>query len=151
MITIRKATLQDLPTLLEFEQGIVCAERPYDKTLKQGQINYYDLSVLIESHTAEVVVAEVNQTLVASGSVKIIEAKNYYQHERYAHLGFMYVEPENRGQGLNQMIVDALFSWSREKGVHEVRLDVYAENDAALSAYEKTGFSPYLLKMRRSI
>ena len=34
MITIRKATIEDLPVLLEFEQGVLRAERPMDRTLK---------------------------------------------------------------------------------------------------------------------
>ena len=44
MIT-REATLKDLHTLLEFEQGIIAAERPFDGTLKEGEIHYYDLSM----------------------------------------------------------------------------------------------------------
>jgi hypothetical protein len=28
---------------LEFEQGIITAERPYDPTLKQGTISYYNI------------------------------------------------------------------------------------------------------------
>ena len=34
-INIRKARLEDLNILLEFEQGIITAERPYDPTLKE--------------------------------------------------------------------------------------------------------------------
>lgn len=47
--TIRKATLKDLPILLEFEQGIIQAERSFDATLKAEHITYYDLSELITS------------------------------------------------------------------------------------------------------
>jgi hypothetical protein len=42
-LKIRKAKLEDLNTLLEFEQGIITAERPYDPTLKQGTISYYNI------------------------------------------------------------------------------------------------------------
>jgi len=34
MISIRKATTEDLPVLFEFEQGVLRAERPMDGTLK---------------------------------------------------------------------------------------------------------------------
>lgn len=43
LIYIRKAQLSDLATLLEFEQGIITAERPYDPTLKEEKIHYYDI------------------------------------------------------------------------------------------------------------
>jgi hypothetical protein len=38
-IKIREATLDDLQTLLEFEQGVIAAERPMDSGLKEGPIN----------------------------------------------------------------------------------------------------------------
>ena len=43
MIT-REATEQDLEILLEFEQGVVTAERPFNSTLIEGEIHYYDFS-----------------------------------------------------------------------------------------------------------
>ena len=39
-INIRKAHPDDLEKLLEFEQGIISAERPFDPTLKEGKIHY---------------------------------------------------------------------------------------------------------------
>ena len=44
MILTRKAILEDLPILYEFEQGIIAYERPYDVTLKSDPINYYAVS-----------------------------------------------------------------------------------------------------------
>jgi hypothetical protein len=50
-INIRQARL-DLNILLEFEQGIITAERPYDPTLQEGKINYYDIEKMITAaHT----------------------------------------------------------------------------------------------------
>lgn len=39
-ITIRKAHPNDLEKLLEFEQGIITAERPFDPTLKAEKTHY---------------------------------------------------------------------------------------------------------------
>ena len=38
-VSIRKATLEDLPKLLNFEQEIIEAERPFDVTIKEGPIS----------------------------------------------------------------------------------------------------------------
>ncbi|MDF1868512.1 MAG: GNAT family N-acetyltransferase, partial [Saprospiraceae bacterium] len=54
---LRPATLDDLETLFEFEQGVISAERPFDATLKPEKINYYDLSALIQSSDSEVIIA----------------------------------------------------------------------------------------------
>jgi ribosomal protein S18 acetylase RimI-like enzyme len=60
----------------------------------------------------------------------------------------MYVKPEYRGKGINKIITDELINWARSKKYQEIRLDVYAENESAIKAYEKAGFEPHLLTMR---
>lgn len=144
----RSASLSDLDTLLEFEQGIISAERPYDLTLRKGQINYYDLSELIVSTKAEVIVVEHNGKIVSSGYATIKKARHYLDHEEYSYLGFMYTHPDFRGRGLNRRIVDALKAWSKAKGLTEIRLTVYDDNAAAIKAYEKVGFIKHLIEMR---
>lgn len=150
-IITRSATVEDLDTLLQFEQGIVTAERPFDPTLKPGEIHYYDLKALILSPEAEVVVAVAGEEIVGSGYAQIREAKDYLRHSRFAYLGFMYVKPAFRGQGINQKVLDALTNWIKEKGIAEIRLEVYAENAGAKRAYEKAGFTPNLLEMRMNL
>lgn len=150
-LIIRQARIEEIKTLLEFEQGIVTAERPWDSTLKEGEIHYYDLVHLIESPLSSVVVAELGGELIASGYVLEKAAKDYLKYERYAYLGFMYVKPEHRGKGINQKILDALFDWAKRRGLSEIQLEVYQANRSAISAYEKAGFKPRLLEMRIEI
>ena len=147
-ILTRSATVEDLDTLLQFEQGIVAAERPFDPTLKAGEIHYYDLKALILAPDSEVIVATSGQEIVGSGYAQIRLAKDYNAHDRFAYLGFMYVKPAFRGQGINGLVLEALTSWSRSQGITEIRLEVYAENAGAKRAYEKAGFTPNLLEMR---
>jgi ribosomal protein S18 acetylase RimI-like enzyme len=58
------------------------------------------------------------------------------------------VEPEYRGMGVNNLIIDALKSWSVSRNIYELRLHVYNDNTAAIRAYEKAGFEKHLLEMR---
>ena len=60
----------------------------------------------------------------------------------------MYVVPEHRGKGLNGGLIKELVQWAKDRDIHEVQLDVYAENQSAIKAYTKLGFKPDLLKMR---
>jgi ribosomal protein S18 acetylase RimI-like enzyme len=151
MITIRKATEKDLPVLETFEQGIVDTERPFDSTLKEGIIHYYDLGELIQSTDTLVLVAEEDGEILASGYAQIRNAQSYLKHEQYAYLGFMFVRPAFRGMGLNKKLLDELISWSRHKRISEIRLNVYAENGIAKTAYEKSGFKIHMLEMRLSV
>jgi GNAT superfamily N-acetyltransferase len=147
-INIRKARLEDLNILLEFEQGIITAERPYDPTLKEGKINYYDIEKMITAAHIEVVVAEIGAKIVGSGYARIEAAKPYLNHDNYAYLGFMYTDPQHRGKGINAIIIEALKEWCLSQKITELRLDVYNDNPSAIRAYEKVGFKKHLLNMR---
>ena len=142
-IIFRTATLDDLPTLFEFEQGIISAERPFDPTLKPGHINYYNIAALIKSKDSEVIVALFGDEIVGSAYVSIEKSKAFLNHAYHAYLGFMYVKPEYRGQGVNKKFIEELKSWARSRDLQEVRLDVYSDNHPAVRAYEKAGFSRY--------
>ncbi|PCE64687.1 GNAT family N-acetyltransferase [Sediminicola luteus] len=148
---IREATLNDLPTLLRFEQGIIEAERPMDPTIRNGQINYYDIAAMIDSPEHYVCVAELDGELVASAYANKRQPRPYLDHKQYAYLGFMFVDPNHRGKGINGKIMEALKKWCSANKLTELRLDVYSVNEAAIRAYVKAGFKPHLLNMRMRI
>ncbi|WP_143305776.1 GNAT family N-acetyltransferase [Chitinophaga vietnamensis] len=150
-IIIRQAKLSELDTLLGFERGIIEAERPYDVTLKEGEIHYYDITAMIQADHIAVLVAELDGQLIGSGYARIENVKPYLKHAQHAYLGFMYTHPDHRGKGVNRLIIEELANWARSRGVTELRLDVYHLNTAAVKAYEKAGFSGLLLNMRRPI
>ncbi|MBO9593487.1 MAG: GNAT family N-acetyltransferase [Niabella sp.] len=150
-VFIRAATPDDAAILLEFEQKIIEAERPFDDSLKDGEIHYYDLLELMRSPAATVLLAVAGNEIIGSGYAKVVPAKPYQQYKEYAYLGFMYVKPAFRGMGINQSIIQKLLEWAKKQGLTEARLDVYEENTAAKRAYQKMGFRPNLLEMRLAL
>jgi RimJ/RimL family protein N-acetyltransferase len=151
-ISTRPASPADLPALLRFELGVISAERPMDPTIQDGPIHYYDLNSMLTSPHIHLLVAETAEgTLIGSGYARIDPSRHYLKHTHHAYCGFMYVDPAYRGKGVNQLIIDALKAWAHSKGLTELRLDVYTTNDAAIRAYEKAGFTPYLINMRLGI
>ena len=147
-LIIRDAILQDLPVLKAFEQELIKAERPFDPTIRQDPISYYDLEEYVKSDDVKVVVAQVDSTLVASGYAYAKYARTYLDHDQYAYLGFMYTKPGYRGKGINQKIVEVLKGWAKDNNLTEIRLTVYNENLPAIKAYEKAGFKEHLNEMR---
>jgi len=150
-LIIRKAVLNDLDTLLVFEQGVISAERPFDTTLKNDPINYYDIEKMIAADDIELVVAVSEDKVIGSGYARIENAKPYLKHHQHAYLGFMYVVPEYRGKGVNKIIIDTLAKWAAAKNITELRLDVYQNNTGAVKAYEKAGFSKHMTEMRMGL
>jgi len=147
-INIRKATLKDIDELLRFEQGVVSAERPFDHTLDDDPIRYYDIMEMIQADHTELVVAEIGSKIVGSGYARIENSKPYLRHRRHAYFGFMFVDPQYRGLGINNKVIDALTRWTIDQKVTEARLDVYFDNVSAIKAYEKAGFKKHMVEMR---
>lgn len=150
-IITRPAVNEDLPQLNEFLQSLVEAERPFDPTLKDGKIFYYEIQDLILDKETEILVIEVDNEIVGSGYAQIRSGKPFERYKLFGYLGFMYVKPEFRGRGLNNILLNDLKKWILSKGITEVRLQVYSENDAAVRAYEKAGFKKILTTMRCEI
>ena len=143
--------MADMPVLLQFEQGVIRAERPFDSTLDNDPINYYDLHQLITAPHIQLLVAQAGDELIGSGYARIETAKPYLRHRQYAYLGFMFVVEAWRGKGVNKLILDALKEWALSRNITELRLEVYSENEPALRAYEKAGFSRLMIEMRIAI
>lgn len=52
--------------------------------------------------------------------------------------------------GINKIILDKLINWAKVKGITDFYLDVYSENQSAIRAYQKAGFSSSMLEMKMS-
>tara|TARA_R110000787_G_scaffold286157_4_gene403506 strand:- start:6395 stop:6871 length:477 start_codon:yes stop_codon:yes gene_type:complete len=148
MITIRSATLEDLPILLEFEQAVIIFEMPMDVTLKREKTFYYDLPAMIDSDRTELVVAVENDELIGCGYAKAEKAQACFQFDEFSYVGFMFTKAEHRGKGVNKKIMEYLYDWSLTRGIYEVKLEVYPDNPAAIRAYEKAGMHASLVTMR---
>jgi ribosomal protein S18 acetylase RimI-like enzyme len=145
--TTRIASLKDVTTLLEFEQSLIAAERPHALTLNEGPIHYYDLKYFIEDDNTHLLLVEMDDIAIGCGYVQIRNSPAHHNSTQHAYMGFMYVQPEWRGQGLNRLIMHELQSWSVARGVRHFRLDVFMTNQAAVRAYEKIGFQANMIEM----
>lgn len=150
-ISIRTASFNDLETLLEFEQGVIEAERPLDSFLGDGKLKYYNIPEMISAEHIHLIVGVYKNELVASGYVRIEESKHYHKNPLHGYIGFMFVKPTFRGHRISNLILESLRKWSKEKSLKELRLDVYSNNIGALKSYERFGFGKSLVNMRMDI
>lgn len=150
-VAVRRAIQSDLATLRRFEQGIIAAERPHDPTIRKGEVQYYDIAALIFSADAYVAIAENGGEAIGCGFASKKASPVYTEPAFHAYVGLMFVTPRYRGRGVSGMIFETLSDWARACGLFEIRLEVFPGNAAAVRAYEKIGFSPYLLEMRLAL
>jgi ribosomal protein S18 acetylase RimI-like enzyme len=149
--TIRTATLKDLETLLEFEQGLIKAERPLDPFLRSGELSYYNIPELISNKDIYFIVAVSNNELIASGYLRIENSKHYHKNPKHGYIGFIFVKPSFRGNRISNTILEALKKWALTKDLKELRLDVYSNNAVAIKSYERFGFTKGLINMKMDI
>lgn len=150
-ILLRAADRADLSLLKTFEQRIIATERPLNDCLKDEQFCYYDIGALIESDSSTVMIAETNGEIIASGYARIRESKAHLVHDQHIYLGFMYVAEAFRGQGVNQLVINALLDWGKNQGYEHFYLEAYAQNTPAIKAYRKLGFEPSLVELKLSL
>lgn len=150
-IKIREAILEDVPTLLQYEQQIIDFERDFNEDIKKENAKYYDIESLIIGKDSVLFVGEIDNKIVATGYALIKKGLPQFQYEEYTYLGFMYVAPMHRGKGYNAKIIEAAIEWSKQRGIKDMRLQVYSENSSAIRAYEKLGFQTELQDMKLKI
>ena len=150
-ISLRQATIKDLKKLLEFEQGVVEAEKPLDTFLGDGNLTYYNIPELITAENSHLIVAVSKEKLVGSGYIRLENSAHYHKNSKHGYIGFMYVLPDYRGQRISGLILDSLKIWAKEKNLKELRLDVYHNNPSAVKSYERFGFTKSLVNMRIDI
>jgi ribosomal protein S18 acetylase RimI-like enzyme len=64
------------------------------------------------------------------------------QNPRQAELMSMWVSPDQRRTGTGRLLVDAIESWARSSGALTFQLMVTNTNLAAISFYQRLGFTP---------
>ncbi|HTL10037.1 MAG TPA: GNAT family N-acetyltransferase, partial [Chitinophagaceae bacterium] len=119
-VSIRAATMEDIPALLAFEQGVITAERPFDAGILPDPVHYYNLPEMIHAPHIALMVAVKEGMIVASGYARIEQARHFYHYQQHAYLGFMFTHPAYRGQGINQQIIAALKQWAIEQKVYDL-------------------------------
>jgi GNAT superfamily N-acetyltransferase len=163
MIVIRKAKVKDIDVIVNFEKKLIksaddimnnyCPKHCVDYRLKKdyGEILSTYIKGRIYSKNDAVFIAELNGKPVGHMIISIKKSHPIFKMERYGRINTVYIEEGFRGKGISSKLKNEAFQWFKKKGIHRVSLNVVLENEKALRAYKKWGFSTCLLEMRMSV
>jgi GNAT superfamily N-acetyltransferase len=73
------------------------------------------------------------------GFIHVTEEEDYYAGP-CGHVGDVVVSPEARGRGVGVALLAAAEEWARARGYRLLTLNVFVENTAARSVYERAGY-----------
>jgi ribosomal protein S18 acetylase RimI-like enzyme len=85
-------------------------------------------------------VAEGNDKVV--GVAYVETATDYFTGERHGHLGILAVAKYAQGAGVGQGLMHTVEEWARSEGFRFISLNVFADNQRAISLYEKRMYRP---------
>jgi ribosomal protein S18 acetylase RimI-like enzyme len=109
------------------------ADAPLAFVTTHEQASQYDAQRW-RSHTAE------GGTMIAWLDDRPVGLVAAYAPDGVAHLVMMWVEPDSRGTGVVEALIDSVVAWSGERDLPEVRLWVVEGNGRAERAYARYGF-----------
>ncbi len=148
MILIRKAKISDFDAIFDLCKQLWEAELPFDSNIKK---DYYETEeakkeVLkaIRARKKLILVAEKNHNVV--GMVDgYMDSKCKYYDQKVGYLDHLCVHKNHRKQGIGKLLMDAFSEKMKEKGAKFIKLNVFRENEQAVSLYEKENFNEYSL------
>jgi len=137
MITIRTATEEDIPTLLEIYNDIIINttavwhEEPHTLAMRQ------DWFTLKKEQGFPVFVAEENKEVIGFSTIGPFRPWFGY---RYTVENSVYVATNSRGKGVANILMPPLIVASKQLGLHAIVAGIEAENEPSIALHKKFGF-----------
>lgn len=110
--------------------------------LSRHEAESYRTWVAVESSHEESDLAEVSGDFVGFVTSDIDKSPTVFDRPDQLVICDIYVKEPYRGTGLSQELVERATRRARESGCAELKLEVDADNERALSFYDKLGFEP---------
>jgi GNAT superfamily N-acetyltransferase len=153
-ILIRAATLADAPAIGQMWLQLVAYHRVLDDRMPvaapDGAARYASRveSSLDDTHT-KVFVAEDDGKLVGYVMGVLVDLMpETFEDERGGFLADIFVQPNQRKQGVGKALVDALRRWFLARGVEHFEWYVASANTDGIAFWRSVGGSDVMLRMR---
>ncbi len=154
MITIRKATQEDVPTIQRLNHELFLSDNQWNHDLgcdwpfsEEGEKYFRDC---VEQERFLSVVAEIDDKVVGylNGSIKNPNA--VYLGKR-AEIDNIYVDEAVRKGGVGTALVNEFKKWAKDHGVDRLMVEAFSENEKAIEFYKNHGFEPYATRLSQKI
>ncbi len=152
-ITIRTATLDDIPTLRTLHADLHKDNAAYDTLLDLNWplddrgLAYFTKT--IEETTSVIYLAELDDETVGylAGGHKDMN----YRKTTMAEIYSMTVNPKYQSKGIGEKLVTAFVEWSKKRGYGKVYVNVYFGNERGIKFYKKCGLMPIDMSLEMDV
>ena len=150
MVTIRKATTEDLARLeelyRELEEDAVLYQPEHFVFSPKGT-RTEQVKEILDSDTQTMLVAEKDGEVIGFAHLVLIKAKKVpcLKSEISLYLQDLVVTAEYRSQGIGTILMNEAKKYGKEKGADFFRTQVFPQNTDGLRFYERNGFSEKMI------
>ncbi len=156
---LRDADLaRDRAAMLDFILGLQRFEHGFEpnRRLDDAVAEDYLAPLLrtIAEKSGRIIIAEDAQGAPIGWGVVHADADDIYviESERaFAYIAELFVVEAARGLGVGRALIGASEDWARAQGLRILKIGVLPGNARARAIYERAGFAPYALRLRRKL
>lgn len=154
---VRDAELpRDRPAFLEFIMGSQRFEHAFEPNRRLDDTVAADYLEPLLRKVAEtggrIAVAEDGRARTLGWGVVLEAQDDIYviaSERRFAYIAELFVVEAARGTGVGRALIAACEAWARAQGHSVMQIGVLPGNARARAIYERAGYSPYGLQLRR--
>jgi len=154
-ITIRKATLKDIPSLLKLWTKLM----EFHRTLSSHFELADDAETVWEFYVRKqldepnflLIVAEVNGNIIGFSLASIQANIPVFKIKKYGVIYDFFVDEAFRKRGIGRKIFDFAREWFEQKGVEHLQVSAAHHNPIAQGFWHAMGFTNYLDRLAREI
>lgn len=70
---------------------------------------------------------------------------------RHPNIFLIYVDPHYRRQGIAKALMQHAQTWAKERGFHQIGLQVFTDNQPAIELYQQLGYQQRAISMMREL
>ena len=152
-LKIRRATIEDLPSLVGFAVKLIRQHQAYDADRFNGfeplEAKYTEFfPEQINNQQAVILVAELEKKIAGYAFLKIEEESFLDVRTATVWLHDIYIDEAARGAQLGRRLLDAAVEAAHNLGSSSLMLSVSPHNQTANKLFKDYGFRPTLTEMR---
>lgn len=141
-ITIRQATIDDIPMLLGINFSSFEANAGFDKYIDMNWIHtdnakkHFTTAITDKDHYA--IVAEEEGKPI--GFITLAPKELAYRTVKTIELDILAVLPDYRSKGIGSLLLNEVKEWAKGKGYTTMMVSSYSKNNRAIEFYQREGF-----------
>ena len=163
MLEVRRAGPGDVRSIVEMWRSLMKEQLEIARRMERGRKEELRLAGgawvafarYVRSQTKSlsglVLIAEVDGKPAGFAIAMIRRNIPVFRLRKYALITDLYVKKKFRGLGLASRFRERIVSWSRERRVGSLRLNVLVENKRAIAVYKRWGMEPFMVNMRMKV